>query len=68
VEIFEPRPDLDPSDLHHIRAILNGVDANRQAAVDALKALTGPHSNDAALTNLIYRVEHGKAGEAYVLD
>lgn len=68
VEIFEPRPDIDARDLHHIRDMLNGIETRNDAALEALKALAGQHSNDEALTNLIYRLEHSKAGEAYVLD
>lgn len=68
VDIFEPRPDLPPSDLDHIRAMLNAIETHPTDAIAELRAYAAGHSGDAALGNLLYRIEHGKAGEAYVLD
>lgn len=68
VDIFEPRPDLDTSDLHHIRDMVNQLSTNRGSAVAALSAYAGRHSNDAALANLLYRLENGGAGGEYVLN
>lgn len=68
VDIFEPRPDLDISDLDHIRAMMNQLSTNRSGAVTELSAYAERHVDDAALANLLYRLEHGDAGGEYVLD
>ncbi|MBB4641830.1 adenylate/guanylate cyclase domain-containing protein [Rhizorhapis suberifaciens] len=68
VDIFEPRPDLDISDLDHIRAMMNQLSTNRSGAVTELSAYAERHVDDAALANLLYRLEHGEAGGEYVLD
>lgn len=68
VDIFEPRPDLDISDLNHIRAMMNQLSTNKIGALEGLSAHAERHCDDAALTNLLYRVQHGEAGGEYVLD
>jgi adenylate cyclase len=68
VDIFEPRPDLDPSDLRHINEMMNRLSTNKDGALAELSAYATRHKDDAALANLLYRLEHSKAGGEYVLD
>ena len=68
VDIFEPRPDLDPSDLRHIGDMMNQLSTNKSDVMEALSAYARRHDDDAALANLLYRLEHSKAGGEYVLD
>jgi adenylate cyclase len=68
VDIFEPRPDLDPSDLRHIGEMLNRLSTNKDGALAELSAYAARHEDDAALANLLYRLECSEAGGEYVLD
>ena len=68
VDIFEPRPDLDPSDLRHISEMMNRLLTNKDGALAELSAYAAGHDDDAALANLLYRLECSEAGGEYVLD
>jgi adenylate cyclase len=68
VDIFEPRPDLDPSDLRHISEMMNRLSTNKDGALAELSAYAARHEDDAALANLLYRLECSEAGGEYVLD
>lgn len=68
VDIFEPVPKVEASDLGHFRAILARVNEGSKDAVAELKALASSQPDDAALANLVYRIDHAEAGGSYVLD
>lgn len=68
VDLFEPVPDMAPSDRDHFRALATRIEAGDREALAALAELAAAHPEDAALGNLVYRLEQGGAGGAYVLD
>jgi len=68
VEIFEPVPDMDASDLGHFRSMMNRLSQGDMAALDELEAFASSHRDDAALGNLVYRLKHAEPGGHYVLD
>lgn len=67
VEIFEPIPDFPASDAHHLTMLLDALSKDREQALSGLAALVARYPNDAALANLVHRVEQTQKGEAYVL-
>lgn len=68
VEIFEPVPDMDASDLGHFRSMMNRLSQGDLVALDELEGFATSHPDDAALGNLVYRLKHAEAGGHYVLD
>ncbi len=68
VEIFEPVPEMDASDLGHFRSILDRLSHDHEAALDDLTALAVSRPDDAALGNLVYRLKHAEPGGHYALD
>lgn len=68
VELFEPVPDMDASDLGHFRAMMTRISQGDMAALDDLEALASSRPDDAALGNLVYRLKHAEPGGHYVLD
>lgn len=68
VEIFEPVPDMPPSDLDHFTALVNRIDTNPKQAIEELAAFAKAHPDDAALANLVYRLQHADSGGIYALD
>lgn len=68
VEIFQPVPDLEASDLGHFRGIMNRLAEGDDKAVQELESLANAKGDDAALANLVYRLKHMESGGIYVLD
>ena len=68
VEIFEARPDFSASDADHLQRIIAGLRQDRDAAKAELEEMIRRYPDDAALGNLMYRIEHIGDGDAYVLD
>jgi adenylate cyclase len=68
VEIFEPVPEMDPSDLGHFRSILDRLSHGDEGALADLVALAESRPDDAALGNLVYRLKHADPGGYYGLD
>jgi adenylate cyclase len=68
VDIFEPVPDLPNSALRHMQAILNRVANGDDGALAALEAFAAASPDDAALRNLVSRMQSVKSGGSYVLD
>ncbi|MET0137746.1 MAG: adenylate/guanylate cyclase domain-containing protein, partial [Sphingobium sp.] len=67
VDIFEPCPDFPARDKDHFVAAMARLDEDRDGAIDAIRDIVKRYPDDEALGNLIYRLENGQAGEAYVL-
>ena len=67
VEIFEPCPDFGSGDRDHLTMALEGLGHDPENAMAAIRAIAARRPDDAALLNLIYRLENSPAGEAYVL-
>ncbi|MBW8753114.1 MAG: CHASE2 domain-containing protein [Sphingomonadales bacterium] len=68
VDIFEPAPNMANGALSHIRAIFDRVANDDETALAELAALAAASPGDAALQNLIARMQSVKAGGSYVLD
>jgi len=68
VEIFEPVPEMSASDLGHFRSMMDRLSSGDKAALVELESLAAAHPDDAALGNLVYRLQSVKAGGSYVLD
>ena len=67
VDIFEPCPDFPPSDRDHLTMAMYRLEKDREGAIAAIQDIAARHPDDEALLNLIHRLEHSQAGEAYVL-
>jgi adenylate cyclase len=67
VEIFEPCPDFPVSDRDHLTKAMYSLEKDREGAMAAIREIAARHPDDEALVNLIHRLEHSQAGEAYVL-
>jgi adenylate cyclase len=68
VDIFEPVPDMPNGALSHIQAILDRVAEGDGDAFAELAALAAARPDDAALGNLVQRMQFLKSGGSYVLD
>ena len=67
VEIFEPVPDATAEDRRRLAELLQRFDAGDQAALDELEKLASTNVRDAALANLVYRLQHIEPGGSYEL-
>ncbi|MET0239352.1 MAG: adenylate/guanylate cyclase domain-containing protein [Sphingobium sp.] len=67
VDIYQPCPDFPASDKHHLTMALDRLETDHQGAVDTIRDIAARHPDDAALANLVYRLDNSQAGEAYVL-
>jgi adenylate cyclase len=67
VDIFEPCPEFTASDRDHLTKAMEGLGTDRDGAIAAIRAIAKRRPDDEALLNLIYRLEHSQAGDAYVL-
>ncbi|MFT3966804.1 MAG: adenylate/guanylate cyclase domain-containing protein [Sphingobium sp.] len=67
VDIFEPCPDFPASDRDHLTDAMNRLDTDHDETLSIIRDIAKRHPDDAALGNLIYRLENSQAGEAYVL-
>ena len=68
VDIFEPQPNCAHGALSHIQLIIDRIDAGDVAAIAELEALVARLPGDAALANLVYRMQSVKPGGSYALD
>ncbi len=67
VDIFEPAPDFPRSDRDHLTMAVQRLETDHESALADIRAIAARHPDDAALQNLVYRLEHSQAGEPYVL-
>ena len=67
VDIYQPCPDFASSDRDHLSKAMERLETDREGAISAIKDIAKRYPDDEALLNLIYRLEHSQAGEAYVL-
>jgi adenylate cyclase len=68
VDIFDIVPNLPNGALTHIRALLDRIALGDEKAHRELEALAADSPDDAALNNLVYRMQNSKSGGSYVLD
>ncbi|HEX8057621.1 MAG TPA: adenylate/guanylate cyclase domain-containing protein [Novosphingobium sp.] len=68
VDIFEPVPDVPNGALNHIQTLLDRVAKGDGNALAELEELAEASPNDAALRNLVNRMQSLKSGGSYVLD
>ncbi len=68
LEIFEPVPDAPHADIDALAALLRRYDVGDDMALAALKALAARRPADAALANLVYRIEISGPGGCFALD
>ncbi|WP_184018567.1 adenylate/guanylate cyclase domain-containing protein [Sphingobium boeckii] len=68
VEIFEPVPHLDKSDLGHFTDMMWRLEQGHKNAIEQLATYARANPKDEALANLVYRLQHMEVGGNYVLD
>jgi adenylate cyclase len=68
VDIFDIAPNLPNGALTHIRTLLDRIALGDEKAHRELEALAADSPDDAALNNLVYRMQNSKSGGSYVLD
>jgi adenylate cyclase len=68
VEVFEPVPDADPVALHDYAALVAKAGRRDPEATAALGKMADMHPQDAALRNLVYRLNNLSEGGIFVLD
>ncbi|MEJ5975638.1 adenylate/guanylate cyclase domain-containing protein [Novosphingobium sp. PS1R-30] len=68
VDVFEPTPDMPNGALSHIQAILDRLAKGDGGALAELEGLAAASPDDAALANLVYRMQSIKSGGSYVLE
>lgn len=66
IEIMEPAPDFPASDMDHLRRLMAALKDGDRTVMADLAALAARHPTDAALQNLLYRLNAQKDGNAYV--
>lgn len=67
VEIFEPVPDATASDRAALATLLERFDAGDLKALEDLEKRASTNVRDAALANLVYRMQHIEPGGSYDL-
>jgi adenylate cyclase len=67
VEIFEPVPDATAEQRAELTGLLAQIDAGDISALDELENIASTNVHDAALANLVYRLQHVEPGGSYDL-
>ncbi|HEV2569099.1 adenylate/guanylate cyclase domain-containing protein [Sphingomonas sp.] len=67
VEIFEPVPEATAEERAYLQEALRRFDAGDRTVVDELQTLASTNVRDAALANLVYRLQHMDSGGSYEL-
>jgi adenylate cyclase len=67
VEIFEPVPEATTEERAYLAQLLERLDEGDQSAFDELETLALTNVRDAALANLVYRLQHIEPGGSYDL-
>jgi adenylate cyclase len=65
VEIFEPVPEATAEERAYLQQALGRFDAGDRTAVEELETLASTNVRDAALANLVYRMQHMEPGGSY---
>lgn len=68
IAIYEPFVEGEPGDVTRLTELLAGFDDGEGTALDGLRAFVGEHPDDAALANLLYRLEQVGPGGSFVLE
>ena len=68
VLIFEPVPEIDPSERKAFTALANRAMRGDVSAVTALSECSAKKPQDVALANFVYRLAHQEEGGYFVLD
>jgi adenylate cyclase len=67
VEIFEPVPEATAEDRAYLAKLLERADQNDSKAFEELERFASTNVRDAALANLVYRLQHMEPGGSYDL-
>lgn len=67
VEIFEPVPEATAQDRAYLAKLLRNFDQGDRKALEDLEILASTMVRDAALANLVYRMQHIEPGGSYDL-
>lgn len=68
IEVFEAAPDASPEQIATLTDILRRFDEGDAGALNALERLIEDNPGDAALVNLMYRLNHVGPGGSFALD
>ncbi|MFD1612206.1 CHASE2 domain-containing protein [Sphingomonas tabacisoli] len=67
VEIFEPVPEATAEERAYLAMLLKRTDQNDSKAFEELEKFASTNVRDAALANLVYRLQHMEPGGSYDL-
>jgi adenylate cyclase len=67
VEIFEPVPDATAEERNALAGLLQRFEAGDATALESLETMALTNVRDAALANLVYRLQHVEPGGSYDL-
>jgi len=67
VEVWEPKPSLDPELRATLRQLWERYDGGDPAALGELERLAAAHKEDAALQNFVFRIREAGPGGHFVL-
>lgn len=65
VEIFEPVPEATAEERAYLQEAIRRFDAGDRTVVEELETLASTNVRDAALANLVYRMQHIEPGGSY---
>ena len=68
LDVFEAVPGIDPGETHRLAEAIGGFDRAEAGALDTLRGIAAERPDDAALANLIARLEQVGAEGSYALD
>ena len=68
IAIYEPSIDAEPGHVTRLTEYLTRFDDGDTTALEGLRVFVGQHPDDAALANLLYRLEHVGPGGSFVLE
>ena len=68
LDVFEAVPDRTPAEIEMLTELLQRFDEGDRAALGALHDLAREHPDDAALANLLHRLEQVGPGGCFALD
>jgi len=67
VELWEPKPNMDPELRAQLRGLWERYDGGDMAALTEIERIAAEHKEDAALQNFVFRIREAGPGKPYVL-
>jgi adenylate cyclase len=67
VEVWEPKPSVEPETLRHLTQLWERYDGGDLSALAELERISASEPEDAALANFVYRIGQAGPGGHFVL-